>query len=84
MDEPAQSRRLSIESMDVAPGWQAYCAWSGGRGGYIVLVELMSTGAFVMARLDLGKGIFIDPLPFKPTQSAVDALAQAIAKEVTG
>ena len=70
--------KLNLQSIDVGGGVVAVRAWFEPSSP-IVLVETHGVdGSAMKSRLDLGKGMFIDPLPGVATEDGVERVVRGI------
>lgn len=71
---------LNLGHLDIGGGLSANQAWL--TDGPIVLISASTrTGVTQNSRLDLAKGMFIDPLPGEPSSEGIKRLTQAVADE---
>lgn len=77
-------KKISLSELNLGLNWAAEQAWISEKGNPIVLVEISGKSERIRARLDLGKRVFIDPVPFSSSGELVNRLVGSISTRSTG
>ena len=77
-------QHVQLGSIDIGGGVVATQAWVSDDGPIVLIATRARSGALQNSRLDLQKGMFIDPLPGNRTQEDVTRLVSSVRREARG